>query len=207
MLRKHAFILGVVAGLLLLAVATSLYPGGSAFNPASVGFNWKDNYLCNLFGETAVNGAPNSARLWAIGGWFILCASVAVFFVRFSSRISAIGAARIIAACGILGMLSAFLAVTPLHDMAITSALVFSMIAVLYVLIFVFNSKLTYLKVLGMLTMVSTYAAAYVYYTRTWLESLPTLQKSSLLCILIWFLCLHYFTTKDNFRVAARDLR
>ncbi|HXD77480.1 MAG TPA: hypothetical protein VN616_06710 [Puia sp.] len=202
MLRKHIFLIGIVVGLVLIAIATTVYPGGSAFNPASVGFSWKYNYMCNLFGGTAVNGAVNNARSWAICGWFVMCFTNAIFFVRFATRISAIGASRIVCYCGVLGAISAFLAVTPLHDIAITCTLVFLMTAVLYILIFVFKSKRAYLKVLGLLTMVVTYLSAYVYYTGTFLQSLATLQKASLFCILTWFLCLNYFTTKDDFRVA-----
>lgn len=203
MLKKHGLVTGAVIGLALLGYATSVYPGGSAFNAGSAGFNWKENYICNLFAGSAVNGAPNSARIWAISGWIVLCLSVAIFFVRFSTRIESAGPSRIIRYLGLLGMVAACLVVTPLHDLAITLALVFSMIAVLYILIFVLRSKLTYLKVLGVAAMVATYTAAFMYYTRTWLEALPTLQKLSLACIVLWFVCLHYFTSKADFRQPA----
>jgi hypothetical protein len=203
MLRRHFLPVGILIGLGLILFATTLYPGGSAFNAASVGFSWKENYLCNLFGATAVNGALNSARFWAIGGWCVMCVTAALFFVTFSQRIPEIGPSRIICYCGVIGMLSSFLAVTPLHNFAITALLVFTMIAVLYILVFVFKSRLTWLKVLGCLTMLMTYAAAYVYYTSSFLEALPTLQKASVGCILVWFLCLHYLTTKADFRKAT----
>lgn len=198
-MNRHFFPAGIILALALLAIATYNYPGGSQSNVTRVGFDWKDNYICNLFGATAVNGAVNSGRPWAIAGMFVLCSTVALFFFGFSTRIGPKGAARVIRYCGMIGMSAAFLATTPLHDYAITTALVFSMIAVLYITIFVFMSRMNYQKVLAGFTMLSTYTAAYLYYTRTALELLPTMQKVSLAALLIWLLTLHYFTTKEDF--------
>jgi hypothetical protein len=199
MRSRHFLPLGITLSLALLAVAIGAYPGGSQSNANSVGFDWKDNYLCNLFNATAVNGAPNTSRIWAISGWFILCATLAAFFISFSEKIAVKSAARMIRWCGILGMFSAFMAATPLHDNAITAALVFTMVGTLYIVIIVLKSKLTALKILGILSMVIAYAAAAVYYTRFHLEILPTLQKALLAAFLIWFLSLHYLTRREDF--------
>ena len=199
MRSKHLLPLGIALSLALLTVAVNTYPGGNQFSANAVGFDWKQNYLCNLFGGTAVNGAPNSARIWAISGWFIFCASFAFFFIRFSLNIDHPGPARIIRYCGILGMISAFLVVTPLHNAAITGTLVFSMISVLYITIFIFKSKMTWLKVLAILSILIAYTTATVYYTQFHLEILPTLQKATLAVALIWILSLHYFTGREDF--------
>lgn len=220
---KHLLLIGIIISLSLILIATAVYPGGSQASATTTGFDWKQNYLCNLFAPTAVNGAPNTARVWAITGWFIFCASLAYFFVDFSKKISPAaqaavptaspnpaaapapapartpGPARIIRYCGILGMLSAFLATTPLHDPAITAALIFTMISTLYIVIIVLTSKFTAFKILGILAMIIAYSAAAVYYTRFHLEILPTLQKATLAAFLIFFLCLYYFTTREDF--------
>lgn len=202
-MRNKLFLpIAITLSLVLLAVAVNTYPGGSQLNATSVGFDWKQNYICNLFGATAVNGAPNSARGWAISGWAIMCISIGAFFVSFSGNIAIKSAARMIRYCGILSMVSAFLAVTPLHDYAITAALVFSMTSVVYITACVFRTKFTWLKVLAILSIVIAYTAAAVYYTRFHLEILPTLQKASLISFLAWFLSLHYFTTKEDFATA-----
>jgi hypothetical protein len=197
--NKHLLPLGLALSLALLTVAVNTYPGGNQISANSVGFDWKQNYLCNLFGETAVNGAPNSGRLWAITGWFIFCASFAFFFIRFSQNIEPPGPTRIIRYCGILGMISAFLVVTPLHNTAITATLVFTMISVLYITIFVFKSKMAWLKILAILSILIAYATAAVYYTQFHLEILPTLQKATLMIALIWVLSLHYFARREDF--------
>ncbi len=199
MRSQHLLPLGIALSLALLTVAVNTYPGGNQFSATSVGFDWKQNYLCNLFGETAVNGAPNKARIWAISGWFMFCSSFAFFFIRFSKNIDVKNAARTIRYCGILGMIAAFLVVTPLHNNAITATLVFTMISVLYITIFVFKSKKTWLKILAILSILIAYATATVYFTRFHLEILPTLQKATLVVALIWVLSIHYFTTKADF--------
>jgi len=193
MLVRHFLPLGIALSLVLLTVAVNSYPGGNQFSANSIGFDWKQNYLCNLFGETAMNGAPNSARVWAIGGWFILCATFASFFIGFSKNIAAKGAARIICYCGILGTTAAFLVVTPLHNVAITLTLVFLMISALYITIFIFKSKMTWLKILSILLFLIAYATAALYYTSFHLEILPSMQKATLVVFLTWVLSLQYF--------------
>jgi hypothetical protein len=199
---KHLLPLGIALSLALLTVAINIYPGGNQINANSIGFDWKQNYLCDLFSGTAVNGAANSARIWAISGWFILCGAFAFFFISFSKNIDTRDAARVIRYCGILGMIAAFLVVTPLHNAAITATLVLSMTSVFYITIFVFKSKMTWLKVLAILSILIAYSTAAVYYTRFHLEILPSMQKATLVSFLIWFLYLHYFTRREDF--AAR---
>lgn len=64
--RKYAVLLGIVISISLLVVATWYYPGGSQADINSVGYSWKNNYISNLFGEKAVNGAANAGRYWAV---------------------------------------------------------------------------------------------------------------------------------------------
>ncbi|HEV3414168.1 MAG TPA: hypothetical protein VG101_16930 [Puia sp.] len=203
MRSKHLLPLGIALSLALLTVAINTYPGGNQIDANSIGFDLKQNYLCNLFGKTAVNGARNSARIWAITGWFILCASFACFFIRFSKNIAVQGASRIIRYCGILGTTAAFLVVTPLHNAAITLTLVFLMISALYISIFIFRSKMTWLKILAILLFVIAYATAAVFYTSFHLEILPSLQKATLVAFLTWVLSLQYFTTKADFAASS----
>jgi hypothetical protein len=93
---KHLLPLGIALSLALLTVAVDTYPGGNQISANAVGFDWKQNYLCNLFDAVAVNGAPNSARIWAIGGWFlffailsilIAYATATVYYTRFHLEI------------------------------------------------------------------------------------------------------------------------
>jgi hypothetical protein len=65
-MKKYPVLIGVIISMLLLFIATSKYPGGSQFNKNAVGYDWKNNYISNLFGEKAVNGEDNASRFWLL---------------------------------------------------------------------------------------------------------------------------------------------
>jgi hypothetical protein len=113
MLRKYSILFGIIISMALLFVATQYYPGGSQHDKNSIGYDWRNNYLSNLFGEKAVNGSTNGGRPWAIFGMLFLCISFALFFIEFSKKIPSTGSSKIIRYCGVSAMLFAFLAVTP----------------------------------------------------------------------------------------------
>ena len=64
MLNKYSVLIGITISLLFMVIATRVYPGGSLFNKHSVGFDWTTNFISNLFGAQAVNGANNPARIF-----------------------------------------------------------------------------------------------------------------------------------------------
>ena len=68
MIKKYAVIIGIIISSLLLLVSSLKYPGGSQYDKFANGFDWKHNYICNLFDEFAVNGDYNASRYWAIAG-------------------------------------------------------------------------------------------------------------------------------------------
>src|SRR6188768_3918488 len=105
MLKKYSILLGIIISISLLLIATAYYPGGSQADKASIGYDWKNNYISNLFSEKAINGSDNASRYWAIGGMFFLSASYAIFFIDFSKKIPAKGAAKIIKYVGAICML------------------------------------------------------------------------------------------------------
>ena len=148
MVKKYSILPGIIISTTLLVVSTRYYPGGSQYDKNSIGYDWKNNYLSNLFGEKAVNGSDNASRLWAISGMLFLCVSFALFFIEFSKKISSKGAAKIIRYFGVGAMTFAFLAVTPFHDTMITIASTLALISMFYITVFVFKSKLHFFKIL-----------------------------------------------------------
>ena len=76
MLKKYSILLGITTSILLLLIATLYYPGGSQFDKTAIGYDWKNNYISNLFGEKAINGADNTTRFWAVGGMMFLSVSL-----------------------------------------------------------------------------------------------------------------------------------
>jgi len=201
MLRKYSILLGIIISTTLLVAATLYYPGGSQYDKNSIGYDWKNNYLSNLFTEKAMNGADNAARSWAISGMFFFCASSALFFISFSKRIPLKGPAGMIRYFGISSALFAFLAVTPYHDAMVTIADTLGLVSMFYITVFTFKAKLHIAKVLSVICMLIFYCCTCLYYTRSYLEFLPILQKVAFLAQVIWILWLEYFTRAEDFEL------
>jgi hypothetical protein len=193
--------MAVIASAILLYVATVYYPGGSQHDIHSVGYDWQNNYLSNLFSEKAINGMANTSRPWSVGGMFFLSLSFALFFIQFSKKISSTGAAKVIRYAGIASMICAFLTVTPYHDKMVTLASTLALLSMFYITIFVFKSKLHFFKILCVAALLVTYCCNYVYYTGNYLAWLPIMQKLDLLLAVTWILTLQYFTEREDFDV------
>ncbi|MBS1522254.1 MAG: hypothetical protein JST50_14735 [Bacteroidetes bacterium] len=204
MLKKHLILIGIIISLILLYIATLHYPGGSQADKNSIGYDWANNYLSNLFGPKAVNGAENTARTWADFGMLFFCGSVGLFFVDFSTKIPIKSASNIIRYFGIAAMMAAFLAVTPLHDLAVTISCISALIAIFYATVFILKSKLLWFKLLCIVYLLSLYVGMYSYYTRSFLQLLPILQKTSLGISVIWTLGLYYFTKRGDFKAKEK---
>jgi hypothetical protein len=200
MLRKNLILLGIVIAILLLVIAAIHYPGGSQKDLNSVGYDWKNNYLSNLFSAKAVNGQENASRPWASVGMLFLCISFALFFIDSSNKIASKGAAKIIKYCGAGSMIFGFLAVTPLHDLMIPIVSTLSLIGCFYITVFVLKSKLHFLKFLSIVCLLVFYVCVYMYFTRSYLNFLPIMQKLSFLIDIIWILSLTYLTKKEDFQ-------
>jgi hypothetical protein len=200
LIRKNLVLFGIIVAISLLVIAAIYYPGGSQKDPNSIGYDWKNNYLSNLFSAKAVNGQDNLSKPWASVGMLFLCASFGLFFIQFSGKIDSKSSARIIKYCGVGSMIFGFLAVTPLHDLMIPIVSTLSLISCFYITIFILKSKLHFLKFLSIACLLIFYVCIYMYFTRSYLEFLPIVQKISFLIDIIWVLSLEYFTSKEDFQ-------
>ncbi len=200
MLKKHASLLGIIIALSLLVISTTHYPGGNQQDSKAIGYSWLHNYVSNLFGEKAVNGADNPARPWAVAGMLFFSASFALFFIQYSSRIPKKSSATIIKYFGVGAMVCVFLAVTPLHDLMVTISSTLILVGIFYITVFVFMSKLHLFKILCVVFMLLLYTCMFIYYTRVYLEILPVMQKLVLVTAITWMLALHYYTTAADFK-------
>jgi hypothetical protein len=198
MFKKHFVLIGIIVALLLLLIATLVYPGGSLSNKNAVGFDWSKNFISNLFAEKAVNGLDNPARLWADGGMIFLALSFATFFIAFSQKIPVKSASMIIRYLGASGMVFMFLIVTPLHDIMITIASTMFLVSLFYITVFVLKSKLTLLKYLCVFGLLIFYYTLYLYGSGSY-DILPIMQKVTFISTIVLILGLTYFTKKEDF--------
>lgn len=197
---KHASLIGIITGLTLLILATLYYPGGTYIDELSKGYDWFDNYISNLLGPSAVNGMDNVARPWAVAGVLCLTASFGLFFVKFSYWIKIKSAAFIIKYGGIIATIMGFLTVIPaLHDGMVTLSSILTLILFFYITVIVLKSRLFLLKIVSVLFLASFYFAAYMYFTRSYLDYMPLVQKIILLVKIVWILSLQYLTQEEDF--------
>lgn len=199
MIKKYAVIIGIIISSLLLLVSSLKYPGGSQYNKFANGFDWKHNYICNLFDEFAVNGDVNASRYWAIAGTFFFCVSFVFFFVHFSNKLVSKNASNVIKYCGVSAMIASFLIVTAYHNAMIALSSTLALISMFYITYYIFKSDLKYFKLLSIICLLVSYACNYIYYTKYYLEYLPIVQKLALGITVIWMLGLEYFTTLEDF--------
>lgn len=200
-MKKYAILIGIIIGTFLLILATFHYPGGTYENVNSEGYDWANNYISNLLRPLAVNGTENAARPYAILGVLFLTASFGVFFVKFSNRIKIKSASLVIKYLGILATILGFITVVPsMHDIMVTASSILTLLIFFYITVMVIKSKLSLMKVLSIIFLLTFYFGAYMYFTRSYLEYMPTMQKIIFLMKIVWVLSLQYLTRKEDFR-------
>ncbi|MES2777385.1 MAG: hypothetical protein V4722_24615 [Bacteroidota bacterium] len=200
MLKKYAVLLGITIAITLLVIAAACYPGGSQADIKSIGYSWRNNYISNLFGDKAVNGAHNGGRFWAVAGMFFLSAAFALFFLEFSKKIPLKGASKIIKWVGIIGMVFTFLIATPLHDIMVMIASTMFLLGIFYITVFVLKSRLHVFKFLCVGCMLVFYATLFMYGFGTYRVYLPIMQKVTFTVITILIVGLEYFTKREDFQ-------
>lgn len=200
-MKKYAILIGIIIGTFLLILATFHYPGGTYENVNSEGYDWANNYISNLLRPLAVNGTENAARPYAILGVLFLTASFGVFFVKFSNRIKIKSASLVIKYLGILATILGFITVVPsMHDIMVTASSILTLLIFFYITVMVIKSKLNLMKVLSIIFLLTFYFGAYMYFTRSYLEYMPLIQKIIFLMKIVWILLLQYLTRKEDFQ-------
>ncbi|WP_152561057.1 hypothetical protein [Flavobacterium sp. ASV13] len=84
--QKHSVLICLVISVILIVIATLLYPGGSLLDKNSIGFGWSKNFISNLFAAKAINGAENPGRIWAIIGMAFQSVGYGVFFYSYVKK-------------------------------------------------------------------------------------------------------------------------
>ena len=146
MIKKYSVLICVVISVILIVIATLVYPGGSLLDKNSIGFVWSKNFISNLFAAKAINGLDNPSRIWAIIGMAFHSVGYGIFFIHTSKKISARPATTILKMIGASLILFNFLIVTPLHDMMVTTTSTLFLIGLFYITVFVLKTKLYVFK-------------------------------------------------------------
>jgi hypothetical protein len=174
--------------IVLYIIAAFLYPGGSGTDKAAIGYSWTDNYWCNLLSEKAINGQTNAARPVAVTAMFILCLSLSTFWILFPALTQLKKYHKLlIQVAGTVCMLVSFLLLTSIdHDLAVNTSSAFGLIAMIGILIALYQLKWNWLFAIGLFNLLLVALNNYLYHSNEMMY-LPIVQKFSFLSFLVWF--------------------
>lgn len=184
---------GILFFLALSIYATSLYPGGSQADANSVGFDWANNYWCNLMSEDAMNGLENPAQPLAMMAATILCLSMILFFFQFAKRFvqSPIWKTTIMIT-GAVSMVSAVFAFTSYHDVMTSILSIGGVIGMSGIIRTLYQNQMFFYLVCGIGCMVIVGLNNLFYFNDELIVYLPVLQKISFVLILAWTIGLNF---------------
>lgn len=166
---------------------------GSQANLNTIGFDWINNYWCNLMNENAMNEETNPARPFAILAMVILCFSLAVFFIQFAEAFSKNKRwKRTIQISGVISMIFTALIFTQHHDLMTIVSSVFGLFVVVGIVRELYLSEMVFFKLSGIICILLLALNNYIYYTTHALSALPLLQKITFAIVLLWIVGLNY---------------
>jgi hypothetical protein len=188
----HIPTIGIFIFVVLYIYSSTRYPGGSQADLSTDGFDWINNYWCNLMNPNAMNEQINPARPFAISAMIILCFALMIFFIRFAEVFSRrLIWKRIIQINGVLSMFFAALIFTQFHDLMTILSSVFGAAVVIGIIRELYLSKLILYKVSGFFCLLLLGMNNYIYYTEQLLYTLPLLQKITFATVLFWIFLLN----------------
>ncbi len=207
--KRYTLLLIPVIGVLiffgLYFVATLFYPGGSQVDHNSTGFSWINNYWCNLLNEKAINGEPNPSKPIALAGLFVLCLTLAMFWILLPSHINLGNKLNVLIQISVIisMTIASFLFTNIIHDLITNLATLFGLIALIGTFIGLYKTKWYRLFVFGLLNILLVGVNTFIYYTKGLLIYLPIIQKISFATFLIWVSCINlnlFYKAKSTIR-------
>jgi peptidoglycan biosynthesis protein MviN/MurJ (putative lipid II flippase) len=189
---------------LFLVIATLFYPGGSILDENSVGFDWSKNFFSNLFLAKALNGTENPSRIWALIGMVFNSIGYGLFFIHTSRKIPHKHTALVLISIGVVNMIFTFLIATPLHDIMVTVSSTLTMIGLFYITVFILKTKIHWLTLFCILSLLIFYSTLYLYGAGNW-GLLAVMQKVTFLCFMLLVLTIEYFTKAEDFQQNKTD--
>lgn len=198
MIKQHSVLICIGISVILLVVATLLYPGGSVFDTNSIGFDWTRNFMSNLFDAKALNGADNPAWIWAVIGMAFHAAGDGIFFIRTATKLPSRHAALVLRTTGAINILFSVLITTRLHDIMVALSSTLFLLALFYITVYILKSKLHVFKVACVICLLMFYFTLYLYGADE-LAWLAIMQKVSFIASMLLVLAVEYGTKMEDF--------
>lgn len=197
MVKKYSVLICMIISVILIVIAASVYPGGSLLDKNSIGFNWSENFISNLFAAKAINGSDNPGRIWAVIGMAFQSVGYGVFFIHMSKKIPLKTWAGILKFIGIANIVLIFLIATPLHDLG-TISIILTLLGLFIITIFVLKSKLHFLKFCCIICLLTFYCFFFLF-GFGYLGLAVIMQKVYNASAILLVLGLEYFTKYEDF--------
>ena len=195
----------MAAFVVLFALAARAYPGGTWFNPATVGHRFWQNFLCDLEWETALNGLPNPGAALMRAAMLVLVAVALplwwVLPVLFPRHVVLGRLVRGLGTFSVAAMIAVALVPSELsrrlHQISVVCAGVPALLAAILSTVALAKEERPprIITVLGLATLALTVADLYLYVRQIvvpWTSSvaIPALQKVALIFALAWVTCI-----------------
>ncbi|MGI9552933.1 MAG: hypothetical protein ACR2MT_17135 [Aurantibacter sp.] len=191
--------LGILTFIGIYVYAATLYPGGSQADINSVGYDWRNNFWCNLMSEDAMNGLENPASPVALLGIVILCSSMTLFFFHFANYFEKNRIWKItIKIAGALGMGAAVFIFTKYHDIMTAISSICGVVVIIGIIRALHKNNLTFFKVGGMICVALLGIVNLFYYNENLINYLPIVQKVGFILILSWIVGLNLKMKNKN---------
>ncbi|NNE02435.1 MAG: hypothetical protein HKN52_04650 [Eudoraea sp.] len=185
-------ILGIVVFVGLYIIAALTYPGGSSNFPGHTGFNFWNNYLCDLLDEYALNGELNTARFYARMALTSLCTSLLLLWFYLPKLFNKASVnLNIMWLSGLLSLLTVFFLAAHTHDIIIRISGIFGAIAFISSTFELYRARFYKLSFLGILSLFIFLVNYYIYETGIYIRALPSIQKVTFVVCISWFLSLN----------------
>lgn len=195
--KKYSVLICMVISVVMIVIATLVYPGGSLLDKNSIGFDWSKNFLSNLFSTKAINGSENPGWIWAIIGMAFHSVGYGIFFINMSKKIPSGQWANILKFIGAANILFIFLIATPLHDLG-TISIILTLLGLFTITVFILKSKLHFLKFCCIICLLTFYCF-FSLYGFGYLSLAVIMQKVYNTSSIILVLGLEYFTKYEDF--------
>ena len=203
MIKKYSVFISLVISVILIVIATLVYPGGSILDKNSIGFGWSKNFLSNLFATKAINGSENPGWIWALIGMAFHSVGYGIFFINMSKKISSRQWANILKFIGATNLIFIFLIATPLHDLG-TISIILTLFGLFTITVFILMSKLHLLKFCCIICLL-TYYCFFSLFGFGYLGLAAIMQKVYSISSMLLVLGLEYFTKQEDFKEIYPD--
>lgn len=193
-------IIGIVLYCGLYILAATYYPGGSYYDLQAEGFDWVNNYWCDLLGKVAKNGMPNTARPIAIAATFLLCISLTFFWYILPLLFNQANYRhRMIQLCGIGAMIALLFLFTPLHNQVINLAAFFALIALSCTFMELYQNHYFVFLYMGIFCLIILCFNFFIYHTEIGIELLPLTQKVAFIPCFFWIIWIAIYIYKEKY--------